>query len=93
MQYLEMQTAIVKGSRLAYAEQGVGSEAVVFLHGMPTNAFLWRKVLPVLAEHAHCYAPDLIGMGSSDKPDIEYSIFDHIAYIEEWIAQLGLDQI
>lgn len=93
MQYLEMQSAIVKGSRLAYAEQGSGSETMIFLHGMPTSAYLWRKVLPVLSEYAHCYAPDLIGMGGSDKPDIDYSIFDHIAYIEEWIAQLGLDQI
>ncbi len=93
MQCLDLQYMDVKASKIAYAKMGDGPQNVVFLHGMPTSSFLWRKVIPVMAEHATCYAPDLIGMGQSGKPSIDYSIFDHIAYIEAWMAALDLKNI
>ncbi len=40
---------------------GVGDNTVVFLHGNPTQAFLWRHVIPHVQSHARCIAPDLIG--------------------------------
>jgi len=47
-------------------EMGAG-DSVVFLHGNPTSSFLWRAVMPHLAGQARCIAPDLIGMGDSEK--------------------------
>ncbi|MCH9770606.1 MAG: alpha/beta fold hydrolase, partial [Gammaproteobacteria bacterium] len=70
----------VKGANLHYIESGKG-EPILFLHGMPTSSYLWRNIFPGLDDVARCIAPDLIGMGQSDKPDIDYRVFDHIDYI------------
>ena len=51
---------------MAYVEVGEG-DPIVFLHGNPTSSFLWRNVIPHLEPFGRCIAPDLIGMGDSDK--------------------------
>lgn len=56
----------VLGSRMAYVDVGAG-EPIVLLHGNPTSSYLWRNVIPHLADRGRCIAPDLIGMGDSDK--------------------------
>jgi pimeloyl-ACP methyl ester carboxylesterase len=59
----------VLGSEMAYVEVGEG-DPIVLLHGNPTSSYLWRNVLPQLEPRGRCIAPDLIGMGDSDKlPD------------------------
>jgi pimeloyl-ACP methyl ester carboxylesterase len=59
----------IEGRTMAYVEAGEG-DPIVFLHGNPTSSYLWRNVIPHLAGLGHCLAPDLIGMGDSDKlPD------------------------
>lgn len=82
----------VKGSNMHYTDSGSG-DPILFLHGIPTSAYLWRHIIPVLSPHARCIASDLIGMGQSDKPDIDYRVFDHIAYIEAFINALELKNI
>lgn len=82
----------VNGSKIHYYDEGRG-DPILFLHGVPTSAYLWRNIIPALSSNARCIAPDLIGMGKSDKPDIDYRIFDHIAYIDAFIEQLGLKNI
>ena len=56
----------VLGREMAYVEVGRG-DPIVLLHGNPTSSYLWRNVLPHLAPLGRCIAPDLIGMGDSDK--------------------------
>jgi pimeloyl-ACP methyl ester carboxylesterase len=58
--------ANVLGRRMAYLERGVG-DPIVFLHGNPTSSYLWRNILPYLESKGRCIAPDLIGMGDSEK--------------------------
>ncbi|MEO8401339.1 MAG: haloalkane dehalogenase [Gammaproteobacteria bacterium] len=82
----------VYGSKMHYIEEGTG-DPILFLHGIPTSSYLWRNVIPHLASLGRCIAPDLIGFGKSDKPDIEYSVFDHIKYIDKFIETLKLDRI
>jgi haloalkane dehalogenase len=82
----------VHGSRMHYVEEGTG-DPVLFLHGNPTSSYLWRNVIPHLSPLARCVAPDLIGMGKSDKPDIEYRFFDHARYVDGFIEALGLRNI
>ena len=50
-----------------YVDEGAG-DPVLLLHGEPTWAFLYRKVIPSLAPIARCIAPDYFGFGRSDKP-------------------------
>ena len=57
----------VLGRKMAYIERGEG-HPIVFIHGNPTSSFLWRNVLPhVERSGRRLIAPDLIGMGDSDK--------------------------
>ncbi len=82
----------VNGSRMHYIEEGKGNP-ILFLHGNPTSSYLWRNIIPHLTECARCVAPDLIGMGQSDKPDISYRFADHYEYVKGFIEKLGLSNI
>ncbi len=82
----------VQGSKMHYVEEGAG-EPVLFLHGDPTSSYLWRNVIPHVSPLARCIAPDLIGMGKSGKPDLEYRFVDHSRYVDGFIAALGLRNI
>jgi haloalkane dehalogenase len=82
----------VKGSNIHYIEEGSG-DPIVFLHGNPTSNYLWRNIIPHLSKQGRCIAPDLIGMGKSDKPDIEYGFADSYSYLEAFIEQMDLKNI
>src|SRR6185369_9004314 len=56
----------VLGLRMAYRACGRG-DPIVFSHGNPTSSYLWRAVLDAVAHLGRCVAPDLIGMGGSQK--------------------------
>lgn len=84
----------VLGSRMHYADEGdKNADPILLLHGNPTSSYLWRNVIPHLTAYGRVIAPDLIGMGKSDKPDIEYRISDHVEYLEGFISKLGLKNI
>ena len=82
----------VHGSKIHYVDEGTGGP-ILFLHGNPTSSYLWRNIIPHLTPLGRCIAPDLIGMGKSDKPDLEYRFFDHVKYVEGFIEKLGLENI
>jgi haloalkane dehalogenase len=89
----EKRFAEVLGRRMAYVERGQG-HPIVFLHGNPTSSFLWRSVLPhVEAPGRRLIAPDLIGMGDSDKipagvePD-RYRLAGHARYLAAFIDEV-----
>ena len=82
----------VRGSKMHYVEQGEG-DPILFLHGNPTSSYLWRNVIPHVSGQGRCIAPDLIGMGKSDKPDLEYRFFEHANYVEDFIGALELSNI
>lgn len=79
----------VLGSRVHYVDEGRG-DPVLFIHGNPTSSYLWRNVIPHVASHYRAIAIDLIGMGKSDKPDIDYTYQDHKRYVDTFIETLGL---
>lgn len=88
----ESKYAEVHGSKMHYVDVGEGKD-VLFLHGNPTSSYLWRNVIPHVQPLGRCVAPDLIGMGKSDQPDLEYSFFDHYSHLEGFIEALGLKDI
>ena len=82
----------VLDSEMAYREAGRADAPVaLFLHGNPTSSFLWRNVIPLVEEVAHCIAPALIGFGQSGKPDIAYRFEDHVRYLDAFIQKAGID--
>ena len=81
--------AQILGSKMHYVDEGQG-RAVVLVHGNPTSSYLWRNIIPTLAKTHRVIAPDLIGMGKSDKPDLEYTLQDHIRYFTALMKELDL---
>lgn len=82
----------VHGSQMHYIDEGEG-DPILFLHGNPTSSYLWRNIIPYVAGHGRAIAPDLIGMGKSDKPALDYRFLDHYKYVEGFINELSLTNI
>ena len=83
----------VLGREMAYVEVGQG-DPIVLLHGNPTSSYLWRNVIPHLQPLGRCIAPDLIGMGDSDKlPDSgpgSYRFVEHRRYLDALLEALDV---
>jgi haloalkane dehalogenase len=87
--------AHINGRKLAYVDLGRG-DPLVFLHGNPTSSYLWRNIIAPLSSGHRCIAPDLIGMGDSDKLEASgpasYSFFEHRSYLESFLDSLALER-
>jgi haloalkane dehalogenase len=81
------------GVRCFVRQQGEG-DPVVLMHGVPVSSFLYRKVLPLLAERGlRGVAFDLPGMGLAEKPEsFDYSWSGLGRWTGEAIDALGIDQ-
>ncbi|MBM2576076.1 haloalkane dehalogenase [Jannaschia sp. Os4] len=92
----EKRVAEVLGTTMAYVDTGPDGgdgPAVLMLHGNPTSSYLWRNVIPHVADDHRVIAPDLIGMGDSGKPDIAYTYADHAMHLDALLAELDLDEV
>lgn len=87
----ESHYADVLGAKMHYVDVGEG-DPIIFLHGNPTSSYLWRNIIPFVSEQGRCIAPDLIGMGKSDHPDIGYHYDDHYRYLSAFIDSLQLNR-
>ncbi|HZQ78996.1 MAG TPA: haloalkane dehalogenase [Acidimicrobiia bacterium] len=91
-------TALVFDRHMAYVDTAPhghpSGRTFLLLHGNPTSSFLWRNVIPHLEDLGRCVAPDLIGMGDSDKlPDSgpqRYTFAEHRRYLDGLLVGLGL---
>jgi pimeloyl-ACP methyl ester carboxylesterase len=86
----------VGGRKVFYRESGRADQpSVVLLHGAPASSFMFRGLIPLLADHYHVIAPDLIGFGLSDAPPVEefdYT-FDSLAdVVEDFLEAVGVRQ-
>ena len=82
----------VLDSKMAHRESGDGPPFVL-LHGNPTSSYLWRNILPSVSVLGRALAPDLIGMGESGKPAIDYGFVDTARYLAAWFDALELDDV
>ena len=86
-----MNTAEIDGLEIAYRDEGSGSP-VLLLHGWPTSSFLWRNVIPPIAERNRVIAPDLPGFGASDKPlDLTYDFEFFESVLDGLLAELDIE--
>ena len=85
----------VLGKQMAYSEVGEG-DPILFLHGNPTSSYLWRNIIPHLESRGRCIAPDLIGMGDSERLDApgpdSYRFVEHREYLDALLEKLGVTQ-
>ncbi|OBF00347.1 alpha/beta fold hydrolase [Mycobacterium sp. 852002-10029_SCH5224772] len=88
--------ATVEGHRLFYRKAGdPDAPAVLLLHGFPTSSYMFRDLVPALADRYHVIAPDHLGFGLSDAPPVEefdYT-FDALTDLTAALLQtLGVDK-
>lgn len=80
--------------RLHYVDEGPRDGApVLLMHGEPSWAYLYRRIIPDLVARGHrVLAPDLIGFGRSDKPAArtDYTYERHVAWMSDWLTGLDL---
>ncbi len=84
----------VDGKRLFYREAGAAdAPVIVLLHGFPTSSFMFRELIPLLADRYRVIAPDMLGFGLSDAPTVEefdYT-FDALADLtRELLRKIGV---
>jgi pimeloyl-ACP methyl ester carboxylesterase len=89
------QHATVRGINLFYREAGSkASPTIVLFHGFPSSSHMFRDLIPQLADKFHVIAPDYVGFGYSDAPDVskfEYTFDNLAAHVEELLfGVLGL---
>lgn len=86
--------ATVQNRQVFYREAGDPSHpTIVLLHGFPASSFMFRDLIPLLADRFHVIAPDYIGFGHSDAPAadaFEYSFDNLTAHVSGLLEQLGL---
>ena len=71
MQAIHHRYADIDGHQLFYREAGAaGAPALVLLHGFPASSFMFRNLIPLLADRYHVIAPDHLGFGLSDAPPV-----------------------
>ena len=85
--------ASVNGLEMAYIDEGEG-DPIVFLYGNPVSSYLWRNVMPYLEGKGRLIAPDLIGMGDSERLPIsgpgQYRFVHHREYLDALLEQIGV---
>jgi pimeloyl-ACP methyl ester carboxylesterase len=77
------------GARMRYLKAGFGP-GLILLHGLMGYSFSWRYVMPALAPYATVYAPDLLGAGFSDRPQIDHSMHATALRVLKFADNLGL---
>lgn len=89
--FSDVKSVRVNNREMAWREIGEG-DTIVFVHGNPTSSYLWRNVVPHLSHMGRCIAPDLIGMGQSEKLSDQgprtYSYFAHREYFDGWMTAM-----
>lgn len=87
--YTEIEDGELGTLRIHHVEEGPDDgPAVLLLHGEPSWSYLYRKMIPPLAEAgARVLAPDLVGFGRSDKPDQigAYTYQRHVDWMQAWL--------
>ncbi|MFE5336490.1 alpha/beta fold hydrolase [Isoptericola sp. NPDC056573] len=96
MSAVHHRTAVVDGHEIFYREAGrADAPTIVLLHGYPSSSFMFRELIPLLADDYHVVAPDHLGFGRSDAPSAEefdYT-FDALAGLTSGLLDLlGLDR-
>jgi pimeloyl-ACP methyl ester carboxylesterase len=78
-----------RGRKIAYTTRGVG-KPVVLVHGIhaAASSYEWRRNIDRLSSQFRVYAPDLLGFGHSDRPDVEYTAEAYVSLISDFIRDV-----
>jgi pimeloyl-ACP methyl ester carboxylesterase len=89
---MEQNFITVDGYRVRYIEDGVSNgKHILCLHGLGASAGRWAKILPILAKKYHAVAPDIVGFGYSDKPDVYYTMDFFVNFVNKFAKKLKME--
>lgn len=95
--YLNVAASDTQPLRMHFLDEGpADGPPIVLLHGEPTWSYLYRTMIPPLADAGNrVLAPDLIGFGRSDKPSRieDYTYLRHVEWVTSWIERLNLKDV
>ncbi len=90
----DVETATVRANGIRIHVRAAGSgPAMMLLHGWPQTSWAWRKVMPALARHYRVVAPDLRGLGDTDKPATGYDVRTLAEDMRALASALGLENV
>ncbi|KAA8543584.1 hypothetical protein F0562_021670 [Nyssa sinensis] len=73
------------------------SPSIILIHGFPSQAYSYRKVLPILSKNYHAIAFDWLGFGFSDKPQpgygFDYTLDEYVSSLESLINELAVEKV
>ncbi len=75
---------------IRYVESGSGPDTFVLIHGIPASAYLWRNVIPGLAQKGRVIALDLVGYGKSYRPETHPTFPQHANYLKAFLEALSI---
>jgi pimeloyl-ACP methyl ester carboxylesterase len=82
----------VFGHSIVYHREGKG-ETILFIHGITTYSFIWRRMMPYFVDAYDVIAVDLLGCGESDKPlNEDFSLKNQSVFIKEFTDKLGISK-
>ena len=92
---VQHQTVAVDGLDIFYREAGPrGAPGVLLLHGFPSSSFMFRHLLPALADRHRVVAPDYPGFGYSSFPhpdQFDYSFENYARVLDAFTQVIGLN--
>jgi haloalkane dehalogenase len=90
--YVQVTDTVSSEITMAYYQAGTkDGHTILLMHGEPTWAYLYRKMIPKLVEAGfNVLVPDLIGFGRSDKLERreDYTYARHVIWVKEWFNQV-----
>lgn len=90
---IDSKTIKIRNLKLHWLEAGTGP-VILLLHGWPTSSYLWRNIMPGLAQNNRVIALDLPGFGESDKSlDATYNFAFYRQILDDFFSELGIDQL
>lgn len=93
-QWLDAGSYFEHNGHRIFLRRGGSGAPLLLLHGYPTSSYDWHKIWGALTARYTVLAPDMLGMGFSDKPDsYPYSVFDHADMHEALLRHLGIDRV
>lgn len=89
---LNYKNVVIDGFNMKFIDEGEG-DIILFSHGTPSSSFQFREIINALSVNYRCISADLIGMGKSDKPNInqcDYSIKSHSERLAKFIKEINI---
>jgi len=84
---------LVNGNKIRYLEEGNEKKITVLLHGLGGTAERWFPIFPFLRKKLKIIAPDIIGYGKSDKPQVDYTLEFFTKFVFGFLDELSLKNV